>query len=144
MYSGYACDTLTHSLVHLIGSPKSLACEKFAAESWTRFQDIPALKSPDFSFIQGTVSKVDSASKIAHILDSETQENRTEKYDYLIAASGLRRVFPVAPQSLRREDFLEEAKKHVENVRSASEGIVVVGGGLYQNWRSSREQSLIR
>ncbi|KAJ5708694.1 hypothetical protein N7488_008495 [Penicillium malachiteum] len=114
---------------HLIGAPKSLACEKYAAESWTRFQDIPALKSPDFKVIQGTVSKVDCASKIAHILDTQTKENRTEKYDYLIAASGLRRVFPVAPQSLRREEFLEEARKHVENVRTAKEGIVVVGGG---------------
>ncbi|KAJ5651104.1 uncharacterized protein N7484_004827 [Penicillium longicatenatum] len=114
---------------HLIGSPKSLVCEKFAAESWTRFKDIPALKSPDFSFIQGTVSKVDSASKIAHILDAETKENRTEKYDYLIAASGLRRIFPVAPRSLRREEFLEEARKHVKNVQNASQGIVVVGGG---------------
>lgn len=137
------CDVLTSMLVHLIGSPKSLACEKFAAESWTRFKDIPALKSPDFSFIRGTVSKVDSASKIAHILDSETQQNRMENYDYLIAASGLRRIFPVAPQSVRREDFLEEAKKHVEDVRNASQGIVVVGGGLYRNG-TSREKSLIR
>ncbi|KAJ5266510.1 hypothetical protein N7478_009318 [Penicillium angulare] len=114
---------------HLIGAPKSLACEKYASDTWRQFKDIPALKSPDFNFIQGSVNKVDCASKIAHILDTETQENRTEKYDYLIAGSGLRRVFPVVPQSLRRAEFLEEAKKHVENLRNASEGIVVVGGG---------------
>ena len=47
----------------------------------------------------------------------------------MIAASGLRRAFPVAPQSLYREKFLEEARQHVENVRNAREGIVVVGGG---------------
>ncbi|KAJ5925338.1 hypothetical protein N7454_007977 [Penicillium verhagenii] len=114
---------------HLIGSPKSLACEKFAAESWTRFKDIPALKSPDFNFIQGSVSKVDSAARVAHIVDSETKQSRTERYDYLIAASGLRRIFPVAPQSLQRDEFLAEAKKHVENVRNASRGIAVIGGG---------------
>ena len=119
---------------HLIGSPKSLACEKLAARTWTRFQDIPALQSPDFNFIQGSVSKVDCASKVAHILDSKTQSNRIEEYDYLVAASGLRRVFPTVPQSLRRVDFLQEVKQHVESIRNAHEGIVVVGGGMYRRF----------
>lgn len=116
-------------LVHLIGSPKSLADEKYAAESWTRFQDIPALKSPNISFIQGTLSKIDSASKIAHILDTNTKANRPEQYDYLIASSGLRRVFPTVPQSLRRVEFLQEAQRHQKAVTNAREGVVVVGGG---------------
>ncbi|GLI72153.1 hypothetical protein PoHVEF18_000321 [Penicillium ochrochloron] len=113
---------------HLIGTPKSLACEKLAAESWTRFQDIPALKSPDFKIIQGSVSSVDCATKIAHILDTATNSTITESYDYLIVASGLRRGYPTVPRSLRRDDYLEEAMKHTENVRNAR-GVVVVGGG---------------
>ncbi|KAJ5666587.1 hypothetical protein N7462_010996 [Penicillium macrosclerotiorum] len=114
---------------HLIGSPKALACEKMASESWTRFQDIPALKSPGFKFIQGSVSSVDCAAKVAHILDAETKLTRTESYDYLIVGTGLRRVFPTVPQSLHRDDFLTEAKQHMENVRKAHKGVVVVGGG---------------
>ncbi|KAJ6151472.1 hypothetical protein N7470_007069 [Penicillium chermesinum] len=114
---------------HLIGSPKSLACEKFAAESWTRFQDIPALKSPYINFIQGTVSTINPAEKVAHILDTATKANRIEQYDYLIAASGLRRVFPTVPQSLRRVEFLQEAQRQSKAVTNAREGIAVVGGG---------------
>ncbi|KAJ5167551.1 FAD-dependent pyridine nucleotide-disulfide oxidoreductase [Penicillium canariense] len=113
---------------HLIGSPKSLACEKLASESWTRFQDIPALKSADFKIIQGTVTKVDCAAQTAHILDTATKLTTTESYDFLIVSSGLRRVFPTVPESLRRDDFLGETRKHTENVRNAH-GVVVVGGG---------------
>lgn len=113
---------------HLIGTPKSLACEKMATESWTRFQDIPALKSPNFKIIQGSVSKVDCAAKVAHITDTTTKSTITEPYDYLIVASGLRRVYPTVPESLQRDDFLEEARKHAENVRNA-QGVVIVGGG---------------
>ncbi|CAG8358813.1 unnamed protein product [Penicillium salamii] len=113
---------------HLIGSPKALACKKFAAEAWTRFQDIPGLKSPDLSFIQGSVSRVDFKNKVAHIVDSE-KNDRAESYDYLIAGSGLRRSFPTVPQSLRRDEFLKEAEGHMAHVENAHDGVVVVGGG---------------
>ncbi|CAI7618596.1 unnamed protein product [Penicillium palitans] len=114
---------------HLIGSPKALASEKFASEAWTRFQDIPGLKSPDLSFIQGSVSSVDFNAKEAHIVDADTKNSRTEPYDYLIASSGLRRSFPTVPQSLRREEFLKEAREHMADVKQAQDGIVIIGGG---------------
>jgi hypothetical protein len=117
-------------VVHLIGSPKALACEKFASEAWTRFQDIPGLRSPDLSFIQGSVSSVDFSAKVAHIVDADTNNNRMEPYDYLVAGSGLRRSFPTVPQSLRRDEFLKEAREHMTNVEQARDGIVVVGGGM--------------
>lgn len=123
----------TDSPDHLIGSPKALACEKFASESWTRFQDIPALKSPDIKFIQGSVSGVDCAAKIVRILETETQNTRTEPYDYLVVGSGLRRTFPTVPRSLRRNEFLEEAKRHAKDIRNAREGVVIIGGGMFSS-----------
>lgn len=113
----------------MIGSPKALACEKFASKAWTRFQDIPGLKNPNLTFIRGNVRSVDSKGKIAHIVDSETKATRVESYDYLIAGSGLRRTFPTVPQSLRRDDFLNEANEHKSKVKNAQNGVVVVGGG---------------
>jgi NADPH-dependent 2,4-dienoyl-CoA reductase/sulfur reductase-like enzyme len=118
---------------HLIGSPKALACEKFASESWTRFQDIPALKSPDIKFIRGSVSGVDCAAKIVRILETETQNTRNEPYDYLVVGSGLRRAFPTVPRSLRRSDFLEEAKRHAKDIRNARGGVVIIGGGMFSS-----------
>ncbi|PYI00474.1 FAD/NAD(P)-binding domain-containing protein [Aspergillus sclerotiicarbonarius CBS 121057] len=114
---------------HLIGSPRALACEKYASKSWTKFEDIPALNSPNIRFLRGSVNSVDCQSKVARILDAQTKEMRKEKYDFLIASSGLRRVFPTVPQSLRRDEFLEEAKKHTDDIRNAHDGIVVIGGG---------------
>lgn len=74
------------------------------------------------------MSSVDFKNKVAHIVDSE-KNDRTESYDYLIAASGLRRSFPTVPQSLRRDEFLKEAEGHMAHVENARDGVVVVGGG---------------
>ncbi|KAJ5994714.1 hypothetical protein N7481_001691 [Penicillium waksmanii] len=114
---------------HLIGSPKSLACEKFASDSWTRFQDIPGLKSSGINFIRGSVSSVDFAAKTAHIDETDTKAKRNESYDYLVVGSGLRRTFPTVPQSQVRADFIAEAKSHAEEIQNSREGVVVVGGG---------------
>jgi len=80
-------------------------------------------------FVRGSVTSVDPERKVARILELQSQQTRHEQYDYLIAASGLRRVFPTVPQSLRREDFLNEAKSHRKSVLDAQEGVVIVGGG---------------
>ncbi|RAL16958.1 putative pyridine nucleotide-disulfide oxidoreductase AMID-like [Aspergillus homomorphus CBS 101889] len=114
---------------HLIGSPKALASEKYASKTWNRFVDIPALKTPDIKFIRGSVHSVDCQRKVAQILDSQTRRSREEKYDFLIAASGLRRVFPTVPQSLERDEFLEETRQNVKAIQNAQEGVVVIGGG---------------
>ncbi|PWY89881.1 apoptosis inducing factor [Aspergillus heteromorphus CBS 117.55] len=114
---------------HLIGSPQALASEEYASKTWTKFADIPALQSPSVRFVQGSVSSVDCQTKIAQILDTETQETRKEKYDFLIASSGLRRGFPTVPQSLRREEFLSETRTNVDAIRHAQDGVVVIGGG---------------
>lgn len=116
-------------LDHLIGSPKALACDKFAPVAWTRFENIPALKSKNLQFLQGSVNSVDPQQRVAKILDVKTNQTREEKYDYLIASSGLRRVFPTVPQSLNRDEYLMEAKKNMDKVQNAREGVVVIGGG---------------
>ena len=120
------------SIDHLIGSPKALACDKYAPKAWTRFADIPALKAPNMEFVRGSVTSVDAEQKVAEILDLQSQETRGEQYDYLIAASGLRRVFPTVPQSLCRDEYLHETKTHKDNVENAQEGVVIVGGGETQ------------
>ncbi|OJJ45846.1 hypothetical protein ASPZODRAFT_143722 [Penicilliopsis zonata CBS 506.65] len=114
---------------HLIGSPKALASEEFADKTWTRFQDIPALQDSDITILQGSVTSVDCERKSAQILEAKADTPRELPYDYLVAASGLRRVFPTVPKSLLRDDFLAEAGAHAVSIRSAREGVVVVGGG---------------
>ena len=83
-------------------------------------------------FVRGSVTSVDTEQKVAQILDLQSQETRREQYDYLIAASGLRRVFPTVPQSLCRDQYLRETRTHKENVQNAQEGVVIVGGGETQ------------
>ncbi|KAH0367910.1 FAD/NAD(P)-binding domain-containing protein, partial [Aureobasidium melanogenum] len=114
---------------HLIGNPLAFASDDAASKSWTRFQDIPALKLPNVHFLQGSVATVDCKTKTASIVDTITQQPRHEKYDYLLVASGLRRTSPVVPQALNRDEFIAEAKAHTKAIRDAKEGVVVIGGG---------------
>ncbi|KAG9849846.1 FAD/NAD(P)-binding domain-containing protein, partial [Aureobasidium melanogenum] len=114
---------------HLIGNPLAFASDDASSKSWTKFQDIPALKLPNVHFLQGTVANVDCETKTASIVDTITKHIRQEKYDYLLVASGLRRTSPVVPQALNRAQFIAEAKTHTRAIRDAKEGVVVIGGG---------------
>lgn len=118
---------------HVIGSPLALADSTFTERSWTKFEDVAGLQHPAIRFIQGSVTAVKTDSKNVTILphDSTGNDVLEKPYDYLLVASGLRRVAPVVPASLTRNDYLTEAGKHIDKVKAAisKEGVVVVGGG---------------
>ncbi|ROV87304.1 hypothetical protein VPNG_10399 [Cytospora leucostoma] len=114
---------------HLIGSPLALADHAYAKKAWVKYTDIPAVQTPKINIIQGTAKKVDPEIKRATILEAANQTERQLTYDYLVVGTGLRRIWPVVPQSLTREQYLLETGAHIDSVRSASAGVVVVGGG---------------
>jgi len=100
-------------------------------KAWIKFDDLPALQTPSISYIQGAVSSVDCEQKTAIISDTNTGKQYEETYDYLIAATGLRREWPVVPQALRRDEYLKEAGDWITKVKTAKEGVVVIGGGTF-------------
>lgn len=91
--------------------------------------DLAGLQFPNVKFIQGTLNSVDPAAKKATVSHYLTQEKTTHEYDYFVAATGLRRAFPVVPQSLTRKQYLVEAENHIKSCENAKHGVVVVGGG---------------
>lgn len=105
--------------------------EQFASDTWTRFADIKALQSPHVRFIRGSVSAIDCQRKTATILDSVSGTTREEGYDFFVAGTGLRRVFPVVPLSRTRDAFLAEVRRHTADVVNSRLGVVVVGGGIF-------------
>ncbi|EWZ96636.1 hypothetical protein FOWG_03942 [Fusarium oxysporum f. sp. lycopersici MN25] len=114
---------------HLIGSPLALADSNFSKKNWVKYSDIPGLKDPSINIIQGSVTSVDPATKKATISAHLTKEKNTLEYDYLVSATGLRRVWPVVPQSKTRKQYLLEAENHITSVHNAKHGVMVVGGG---------------
>ena len=114
---------------HVIGAPLAFASNKYAEKFWHRFDDIPALKHPSIRWTQGSVINVDTDALRARIRHTGTNEESTHDYDYLIAASGLRRAFPVVPQSLTRKQYLLETSNHIRAVKESRDGVVVIGGG---------------
>ena len=92
---------------------------------------MPCFRTPGISWTQGSVKRVDPVSKTATIKDTKSGVEYAEKYDYLVTSSGLSRAWPVVPQSLSKFKYLEETHAHIESVRDARNGVVVVGGGMY-------------
>lgn len=111
----------------MISAPLALASRSFAPKAWTKFGGIPALKN--VRVLHGSAKDVDCKRKRAIISEAVTKAESEVEYDFLIAASGLRRVWPVVPQSTTRNDYLEEASSQIDALGNAQEGVVVVGGG---------------
>ncbi|KAF4121629.1 NADPH-dependent 2,4-dienoyl-CoA reductase, sulfur reductase, or a related oxidoreductase, partial [Geosmithia morbida] len=109
--------------------------DEYADKAWVRYADIPSLQPshlPEGSTVtvlHGSVTGVDPSSKTASVLESATGQTTSHAYDYLVSTTGLRRVWPVVPQSTTKKAYLAEANGHIDAVARARHGVVVVGGG---------------
>lgn len=118
--------------MHLISTPLAHASDEFAPKAWAKYEDVAALKAPGVRHLHGSVVSVDCAKKSAVIAKAGSQEQFEEAYDFLIAGSGLRRAWPVVPQSLDKASYLAEVGSHIQKIKdSAREGVVVIGGGTW-------------
>lgn len=106
-----------------------MADAEYAKKAWVKYQDLPCLHTPQVRVIQGSVTSVNCEAKTATTIDAATKVATTHEYDYFVAATGLRRAWPVVPQSLTRKQYLVEAGDHIHAVVNAHHGVVVVGGG---------------
>ncbi|KAI0545647.1 hypothetical protein F4679DRAFT_560248 [Xylaria curta] len=114
---------------HLIGSPLAMASKEYAEKAWVDYKDVKRLQRPNVTFVQGTITNVDCENRIAIISEHKTQKTREESYDFFIAATGLRRTWPVVPQALTREAYLAEVGAHCDKVLNSTAPVLVVGGG---------------
>ncbi|KAI0020859.1 FAD/NAD(P)-binding domain-containing protein [Xylariomycetidae sp. FL0641] len=119
---------------HVIGSPLALATRTYAEKAWVDYKDVKILQRPDVRFVHGTLVSIDPESKTATITErgpdsSQTPTQSTVAYDFFIAATGLRRAWPVVPQALSRKAYLAEAGAHIDAVRGSRAPVLVVGGG---------------
>jgi NADPH-dependent 2,4-dienoyl-CoA reductase/sulfur reductase-like enzyme len=78
---------------------------------------------------QGSLTSIDADQRVASIRLSGSGGLQEFHYDFFIAATGLRRVWPVVPQSLTKEKYLAETADHIESLTGTSHGTVVIGGG---------------
>ncbi|KUJ10931.1 FAD/NAD(P)-binding domain-containing protein [Mollisia scopiformis] len=129
---------------HLIGSPLALASEDFAEKAWKKYEELPTLKAPGISFIQGRASSVDCEKKVAVLTDTLSGKKSEEHYDYLVVSTGLRREWPTVPQALRRKEYLAEVTAHIRAARSARECVAVIGGAGAVGIEMAAELKLVK
>ncbi|CAK7235836.1 hypothetical protein SCUCBS95973_009403 [Sporothrix curviconia] len=117
---------------HVIGSPLVFADRPYAEKAWIPYSEIPSLQAAtNIKTIHGSVTSVDMAGKTAVVKETALAggATRTLDFDFIIVAAGLRRAFPVVPQSGDRAAYLAEVGPHIESVMTAQDGVLVVGGG---------------
>ena len=102
---------------------------KYATKAWKRFEDIPGLQTPAIHFVQGTVTSVNCQERHVIVNQHDKREPIPIFYDYLIAASGLRRSWPTVPRALGRNEYLVELASHIHLTENAGNGVIVIGGG---------------
>jgi NADH dehydrogenase FAD-containing subunit len=103
--------------------------KKYAEKAWVDYKHVKILQRPDVEFVHGSVVKVDPETQTATIKEFGKDAERSEKYDFFIGATGLRRKFPVVPQSFTKKEYLEETGKHIDAVLNGTDPVLVVGGG---------------
>jgi len=113
---------------HTIGSPLALSSPDYATKAWRKYDDIAALQHPSIHIKQGRLANIDPDRRVGRIQLNDCEAHE-QPYDFFIAATGLRRVWPVVPQSLTKAEYLAETADHIESVTTASHGTVVIGGG---------------
>ncbi|CAK7208826.1 hypothetical protein SBRCBS47491_000235 [Sporothrix bragantina] len=117
---------------HVIGSPLVFADKPYAEKAWVPYSEIPSLQAAtNIKTVHGSVTSVDMAGKTAVIKETALAggATRTVDFDFIIVAAGLRRAFPVVPQSGDKAAYLAEVSPHIESVVTAKDGVLVVGGG---------------
>ena len=102
---------------------------EYAKKAWIKYQDIPEMHGSLIKHIHGTVTEVDCVEKKAVVIDRITKMRMIQSYDILVAASGLRRAWPIAPRAKTKDEFLSHIVHHATSVEGASRGVVIVGGG---------------
>ena len=117
--------------VHTVGAPLAHVASPYVDPFWKQFASLNELRRPEFKFVQGSLQKIDLASKSLRYSDPKNgnRENRLS-YDYLITATGLRRPWPVVPQAGTKDEYVKAARANIDDLSNA-EHVVVVGGGKY-------------
>lgn len=106
-----------------------MASREYAEKAWVKYKHVKVLQRPNVTFVQGSITNVDCENKTAIIAERKTHKTRVESYDFFIAATGLRRTWPVVPQALTREAYLAEVGAHCDRVLNSTAPVLVVGGG---------------
>ena len=132
----------------MIGSPLGFASTPHAEKFWIKYDEIVALRDPAINVVQGSVIKVDPTTKTATILDTISGNEYIERYDFLIAASGLRREKQTVPLEKTKEKYLVEAARQiaavgVEEGVKHRKGVIVIGGGR-NSFTPNRDQKEVQ
>lgn len=120
--------------VHTMGSPLALTTPGYAERAWRGYADCSSLERAGVEFIHGQVSSVDVLDKVVkyQTLTSSPTESvvSTEiHYDYLIAATGLNRAWPIVPFHYTKHTYLKDIEGQRTGLEQVKGAIVIVGGG---------------
>ena len=127
--SGTTLANTDYSVVHTMGAPLAHSSSSYVSTAWKGFDEIPSLRDYGVNVLRGRASSLNPANKILRYKESLSGPEREVEYDYLVAATGLKREWPVVPRELGKKGYILDAKRFVKGLEEVEGSIVVVGGG---------------
>ncbi|KAK2745117.1 hypothetical protein FQN57_004024 [Myotisia sp. PD_48] len=121
-------------IFHSMGTPLLHVEHGLIEKAWVRFEEIPALQRDNVIIQQGSLAEIDPLQKRAYWKAYKSQADESNKvinYDYLIAATGLTRDWPIVPKSLTYAGYTQDANSHIAQIKNCTDEypVVVIGGG---------------
>jgi len=122
-----------------MGSPLAQTSVSFASQAWRNFDDISILQEGNVQKIQGKVTAICMASRIATYQDPSGSATKDIPYDFLVVATGTQRSWPIVPRAMGRKEHLQEMAGHIRDVRESKRVVVVGGGEIYNTFQANCE-----
>lgn len=114
---------------HTVGAPLAHTTEKHVTPFWKEYSALKELRHPALKIVRGRIESIDCEARTAKYTVHGSGESRSHEYDYLVAASGLSRQWPIVPASHQKDRYVAEALQHI-NTLKASKQTIVIGGGM--------------
>ncbi|KAK5080228.1 hypothetical protein LTR05_008741 [Lithohypha guttulata] len=117
---------------HQVGTPLAHTSSSYTSRPWINYSDFHELSDPNVTVVRGTVEKVDLGSKIVKYSDGSAGNHKTIRdldYDYLVIATGLRRMWPVVLLAMEKKQYEKDSQQFIKKIENCRNGVIVVGGG---------------
>ena len=113
-----------------MGAPLAHSSSPYASTAWKLFNEIPSFSDYGVDVLRGRASSLNPVDKVLRF-ESASGSEKEVAYDYLVAATGLKREWPVVPRELNKDGYIHDATRFVKGLEDVEGSIVVVGGGEF-------------
>ena len=121
---------------HTVGAPLAHTAKQHVVSFWKEFSALKELRHPSLTTARGRIDQLDCEARRANLTNLTSGVTSHLDYDHVLVATGLRRQWPIVPESHSKDRYVMDALQHI-NTLEASKRVVVIGGGVLISMQSN-------